>query len=63
MPAIENGFQLGFDDDETLGKARVALRKNLTDFDHQVTQHNGKPVLQLVLQPAKITEIREYSIK
>lgn len=63
MPALENGLQLGFDDSDTLSKARALLRRNFNDFEQQVIERGGKPVLQLVLLPAKLTEIREYSIK
>lgn len=63
MPALDNGMQLGFDDTETLNKARSLLRKNFTDFEQQVFERSGRQVLQMTLLPAKITEIREYSIK
>ena len=63
MPALDNGMQLGFDDSETLNKARVLLRKSFTDFEQQVVERSGRQVLQLTMLPAKITEIREYSIK
>lgn len=63
MPALENGMQLGFDDTETLNKARSLLRKSFTDFEQQVVQRGGRHVLQMTLLPSKVTEIREYSIK
>ncbi|MDY7219952.1 protein translocase subunit SecD [Denitrificimonas sp. JX-1] len=63
LPAINNGFQLGFEDDATLNKARTLIRKDFVDFEMVTTERNGKPVLQLTLLPAKVTEIREYSIK
>lgn len=63
LPSIENGVQLGFDDEATLNKARSLIRKDFTDFEMVAAELNGKPVLRLSLLPAKITEIREYSIK
>ena len=63
LPAIEHGIQLGFDDTATLNKARALLRKDFTDFELNTAERNGKPVLRLTMLPAKITEIREYSIK
>lgn len=63
MPALENGMQLGFDDTETLNKARSLLRKSFTDFEQQVVERGGRHVLQMTLLPSKVTEIREYSIK
>ena len=62
LPSIENGVQLGFDDEATLNKARSLIRKDFTDFEMVAAELNGKPVLRLTLLPAKITEIREYSI-
>ena len=62
LPSIENGVQLGFDDEATLNKARSLIRKDFTDFEMVAAELNGKPVLRLSLLPAKITEIREYSI-
>ena len=63
LPSIENGFQLGFDDNAALNQARTLIRKEFTDFEMVTAERNGKPVLRLTMLPAKITEIREYSIK
>ncbi len=63
LPSIENGFQLGFDDNAALNQARALIRKEFTDFEITTAERNGKPVLRLTMLPAKITEIREYSIK
>lgn len=63
MPAVENGIQLGFDDDDTANKARQLLRKEFADFEQQLVSRNDKPVLQLRMTQAKLAEIREYSIK
>ena len=63
LPSIENGFQLGFDDNAALNQARTLIRKEFTDFEMATAERNGKPVLRLTMLPAKITEIREYSIK
>ncbi|MDE3736873.1 MULTISPECIES: protein translocase subunit SecD [Pseudomonas] len=63
LPAQENGFQLGFSDQESLDKARSLIRKSFTDFDMATTERGGQQVLQLTLTQAKLAEIREYSIK
>ncbi|AYF88244.1 protein translocase subunit SecD [Pseudomonas sp. DY-1] len=63
LPAQENGFQLGFSDQESLDKARTLIRKSFTDFDMATTERGGQQVLQLTLTQAKLAEIREYSIK
>ncbi|BAN46859.1 protein translocase subunit SecD [Metapseudomonas resinovorans] len=63
LPATENGFQLGFSDQESLDKARVLIRKSFTDFDLTDAERGGQQVLQLALTQAKLAEIREYSIK
>lgn len=63
LPSQENGFQLGFTDQESLGKAQSLIRKSFTDFDITTTERGGQQVLQLTLTQAKLAEIREYSIK
>ncbi|WP_271410910.1 protein translocase subunit SecD [Pseudomonas sp. Q1-7] len=63
LPAQENGFQLGFADSESLGKAQALIRKSFTDFDMVATERGDQQVLQLALTQAKLAEIREYSIK
>jgi preprotein translocase subunit SecD len=63
LPSQENGFQLGFTDQESLDKARSLIRKSFTDFDMTTTERGGQQVLQLTLTQAKLAEIREYSIK
>ena len=39
------------------------IRKNFNDFDIVPADLNGQPVLRLAMTPAKLAEIREYSIK
>ncbi|MDH4555210.1 protein translocase subunit SecD [Pseudomonas sp. BN417] len=63
LPSQENGFQLGFTDQESLDKAQSLIRKSFTDFDMTTTERGGQQVLQLTLKQAKLAEIREYSIK
>ncbi|WP_044871962.1 protein translocase subunit SecD [Pseudomonas sp. LFM046] len=63
LPAQENGFQLGFTDQESLDKAQSLIRKSFTDFNLTTTARGDQQVLQLVLTQAKLAEIREYSIK
>lgn len=63
LPSQENGFQLGFTDQESLDKAQSLIRKSFTDFGMTTTERGGQQVLQLTLTQAKLAEIREYSIK
>lgn len=63
LPAIENGIQLGFDDRDDAGRARALLRRDFADFEQQLIEQGGKPVLQLSMTQAKLVEIREYSIR
>ncbi|MFC5694053.1 protein translocase subunit SecD [Pseudomonas sp. GCM10022186] len=63
LPAVDNGFQLGFTDSESLAQAQALIRKSFTDFDVTTTERGGQQVLQLALTQAKLAEIREYSIK
>ncbi|MFC4864339.1 protein translocase subunit SecD [Pseudomonas sp. MAHUQ-62] len=63
LPAQENGFQLGFTDQESLDKAQSLIRKSFNDFQLATTARGDQQVLQLVLTQAKLAEIREYSIK
>ncbi|MFT0213509.1 protein translocase subunit SecD [Pseudomonas sp. F1_0610] len=62
LPAITNGGQLGFANEEDLNKARALIRKNYTEFVVEAKADSGKPVLQYVLTPTKITEIRDYAV-
>lgn len=63
LPGVDNGFQLGFSDQESLGKAQSLIRKTFNDFDLKTGERGDQQVLTLTLTQAKVTEIREYSIK
>ncbi len=63
LPQQDGAIQLGFADKEQLEQAQALLRKNFNDFDLAAVESNGQQVLRLTLTPAKLTEIREYSIK
>ena len=63
MPQQGDSIQLGFADPDQLGKARDLILKTFTDFAVTVVERDGKSILTLALTPAKLTEIREYSIK
>lgn len=63
LPGIENGIQLGFDSSEDADRARTLLRRDFADFEQQLVEQGGRPVLQLSMTAAKLAEIREYSIK
>ncbi|KPU58274.1 export membrane protein SecD [Pseudomonas fluorescens] len=63
LPQLGGAIQLGFSDEATREQARSIIRKNFNDFDIVPADLNGQPVLRLAMTPAKLAEIREYSIK
>jgi preprotein translocase subunit SecD len=63
MPQDNGAIQLGFADDATRQQARDLLRKSFTDFELTTTERGDLAVLRMALTPAKLAEIREYSIK
>ncbi|OEC61745.1 MULTISPECIES: protein translocase subunit SecD [Pseudomonadaceae] len=63
LPGVDNGFQLGFSDQDSLDKAQSLIRKTFNDFDLKTGERGDQQVLTLTLTQAKITEIREYSLK
>ncbi|MBZ9780791.1 protein translocase subunit SecD [Pseudomonas sp. REP124] len=63
LPQLNGAIQLGFTDEATREQARVLVRKSFNDFDIVPADLNGQPVLRLAMTPAKLAEIREYSIK
>lgn len=63
LPGVDNGFQLGFSDQESLEKAQSLIRKSFTDFDLKTAERGDQQVMSLTLTQAKLSEIREYSIK
>ncbi|MFJ2365838.1 protein translocase subunit SecD [Pseudomonas sp. NPDC087697] len=63
LPQINGAIQLGFSDEASREDARALIRKNFNDFDIVPADLNGQAVLRLAMTPAKLAEIREYSIK
>ena len=63
LPQLNGAIQLGFADEATREQARSLIRKSFNDFDIAAADLNGQPVLRLAMTPAKLAEIREYSIK
>ncbi|WP_338512299.1 protein translocase subunit SecD [Pseudomonas trivialis] len=63
LPQLNGAIQLGFSDEASREQARALIRKNFNDFDIVPIDLNGQAVLRLAMSPAKIAEIREYSIK
>ncbi|WP_025109226.1 protein translocase subunit SecD [Pseudomonas sp. H1h] len=63
LPQLGGAIQLGFSDADSREQARALIRKNFNDFDIVPADLNGQPVLRLAMTPAKLAEIREYSIK
>jgi preprotein translocase subunit SecD len=63
LPQLGGAIQLGFSDEDSREQARTLIRKSFNDFDIVPADLNGQPVLRLAMTPAKLAEIREYSIK
>lgn len=63
LPNLKDAVQLGFADEQTLARAQSLIRKDFNDFEMTVTERSGQQVLRLALTEAKLSEIREYSIK
>ncbi len=63
LPPLDGAIQLGFSDEDAREQARALIRKNFNDFDIVPADLNGQAVLRLAMTPAKLAEIREYSIK
>ncbi|MGE1176509.1 MULTISPECIES: protein translocase subunit SecD [Pseudomonas] len=63
LPQLNGAIQLGFSDADSREQARALIRKNFNDFDIVPADLNDQPVLRLAMTPAKLAEIREYSIK
>ncbi|RJG10293.1 protein translocase subunit SecD [Pseudomonas cavernicola] len=63
LPEQGGAIQLGFTDEASLEKAQSLIRKDFTDFQLTASERNGLQVLRLEMTPAKLAEIREYSIK
>jgi preprotein translocase subunit SecD len=63
LPQLDGAIQLGFSDEASREQARALIRKNFNDFDIVPADLNGQAVLRLAMTPAKLAEIREYSIK
>ncbi|WP_312600823.1 MULTISPECIES: protein translocase subunit SecD [Pseudomonas] len=63
LPQQGNVIQLGFADAQALEQASDLIRKNYNDFVLTNEARDNLQVLRLELSQAKLTEIREYSIK
>ncbi|WAH57756.1 protein translocase subunit SecD [Pseudomonas silvicola] len=63
LPQQASAIQLGFVDADSLSQAQAIIRKTYTDFDLTTSTRGELQVLSLSLTPAKLAEIREYSIK
>lgn len=63
LPQDSGAIQLGFSDADTREQARALIRKDYSDFDITTSDRGEMPILRLAMTPAKVAEIREYSIK
>jgi preprotein translocase subunit SecD len=63
LPQQDGAIVLGFADDAARDQAQAIIKKAYTDFVITPSQRGDTPVLSLAMTPAKISEIREYSLK
>jgi preprotein translocase subunit SecD len=63
LPSQDGAIVLGFADDAARDQAQAIIKKAYTDFVITPSERGDTPVLSLAMTPAKITEIREYSLK
>jgi preprotein translocase subunit SecD len=63
LPEANGAIQLGFADEATLEQAQRLISRDFTDFEQNAVERGDQQVLRLTLTPAKLAEIREYSIK
>ncbi|QLC74021.1 protein translocase subunit SecD [Pseudomonas sp. LPB0260] len=63
LPEANGAIQLGFADEATLEQAQRLIRRDFIDFEQNAVERGDQQVLRLTLTPAKLAEIREYSIK
>ncbi len=63
LPPQDGAIVLGFADDAARDQAQAIIKKAYTDFVITPSERGDTPVLSLAMTPAKISEIREYSLK
>ncbi len=63
LPSQDGAIVLGFSDAAARDQAQAIIKKAYTDFTITASERGDTPVLSLAMTPAKISEIREYSLK
>lgn len=63
LPSQDGAIVLGFADTAARDQAEAIIKKSYTDFVITPSERGDTAVLALAMTPAKIAEIREYSIK
>lgn len=63
LPSQDGAIVLGFADAAARDQAEAIIKKSYTDFVITPSERGDTAVLALAMTPAKIAEIREYSIK
>jgi len=63
LPAQGTVLQFGFTDDDQLNAAQRAVAGKYSEFQVTTTRRDNMDVLRLALTDAKLTEIREYSVR
>ena len=63
LPSQDGAIVLGFSDTAARDQAQAIIKKAYTDFTITASERGDTPVLSLAMTPAKISEIREYSLK
>lgn len=63
LPTRDNVLQFGFSDSKELSAAQRLIAKKYNEFQITSTRRDNLEVLRLALTDAKMTEIREYSVR
>ena len=63
LPPQDGAIVLGFADTAARDQAQAIIKKGYTDFVITPSERGDTAVLSLAMTPAKISEIREYSLK
>ncbi|CEA03097.1 preprotein translocase subunit SecD [Pseudomonas saudimassiliensis] len=63
LPAQGTVLQFGFTDEDQLSAAQRAVAGKYNEFQISTTRRDNMDVLRLALTDAKLTEIREYSVR
>lgn len=63
LPSKDNVLQFGFTDSDELSKAQRLIASKYVEFQVSTTRREDLEILRLTLSDAKMTEIRDYSVR